>query len=103
MPLRDQFSEFPSLVQVLAHQNLQQLVPVDLANQGAGAQMVGDIGGVFGEDVAHDLVDGIIALFLQCLIDSGQNVADLSILIHGDLKFTGKIVHTDTTFLSLLQ
>ena len=34
-----------------------------------GVVVVGDIGGILGEDIAHNLIDGVIALFLQCLID----------------------------------
>ena len=33
-----------------------------------GAFVVGDISGVLGEDIAHDLVDRIISLFLKRLI-----------------------------------
>ena len=35
-----------SSAQVTLHQHLQQLVPVDLADQGPGVVVVGDIGGV---------------------------------------------------------
>ena len=63
--------------------------------------MIGDIGGVFGENIAHNLIDWIIALFLQCLIDRGEDLMDLRVLLQCDTEFPGKIVHTDTTFLSL--
>ena len=49
---------FCSVPQVLLHQLLEQLVPVQLADEGAGVVVVGDIGGVLREDVADDLVDG---------------------------------------------
>ena len=89
------------LAQVFADQDLEQLIPVDLADQSPGVVVVGDIGGVLGEDITHDLIDGIIALFLQCLIDGGEDLVDLRVLFHRDAEFPGKIVHTDTTFLSL--
>ena len=48
-------------VQIILHQSLQQLVPIHLADEGAGGVVVGDVGGVLGQDVAHDLVDGVVA------------------------------------------
>ena len=92
----------PLLVQIPADQNLQQLVAVDFPDQGAGIVVVGDIGGVLGKDVAHDLVDGVISLFLQCPIDGGKDLVDLRVLVHGNFKLPGiviHVVHTDTTFL----
>ena len=53
---------FSSVCKIIPDQDLQKLVAVNLADQGAGLVMVGDIGGVLGEDVAHDLVDRVIAL-----------------------------------------
>ena len=91
------------LSQIPPHQHLQQLITVDLADECAGTHVVGDIGGVLRQDITHDLVDGVITLFLQCLIDGGQDVVNFSVLFHRDTEFTGKIVHTDTTFLSLLR
>ena len=89
------------LSQIPPHQHLQQLITVDLADECAGTHVVGDIGGIFGENITNDLIDGVIAFFLQCLIDGGQDVVNFSVLFHRDTEFTGKIVHTDTTFLSL--
>ena len=49
--------------QIVLDQSLQQLVPVNLADEGAGVVVVGDIGGVLGQDVTHDLVDGHMILY----------------------------------------
>ena len=86
------------LPQISADQHLQQLVPVDLADQGPGIVVIGDVGGVLGENITHDLVDGVIALFLQCPIDGRENLMDLCVLLRGNIEFPGKIVNTDTTF-----
>ena len=51
------------LEQVLANQHLHQLVPVDLADHAPGVVVICDIGGIFGQQVADDLIDGIIAFF----------------------------------------
>ena len=62
--------------QIILHQRLQQLVPVHLADEGAGVVVVGDIGGILGQDVTHDLVDGVVTLFLShdmvCALSAGH-------------------------------
>ena len=90
------------MTQLFLDQHLQQLVPVQLADQGAGAHVIGNVGGVLREDVANDLIDGVIPLFLQCLLDCGQNVINLHILIVHNTEFAGIVIHTDTTFPSKL-
>ena len=84
------------LPQISADQHLQQLVPIHLADQGPCAVVVGDIGGVLRQDVAHDLVDGIIALILQRGINGGQNMTDLSDLFKPNIKLTVKFIHWKT-------
>jgi hypothetical protein len=59
--------------QILTHELLEKLVPVQLADQGPGPVVVGDVGGVFGEDIAHDLIDGVITLLGQRGVDGRQN------------------------------
>ena len=54
--------------QITLHQLLQQLIAVDAAYQRAGVVVVGDVGGVLGQDIAHDLVDGVVALDLQRIV-----------------------------------
>jgi hypothetical protein len=50
--------------QVIFDQSLQKLVSVYLPDQGPCVIMVGDIGRVLRQDIAHDLIDGVIALLL---------------------------------------
>ena len=50
-----------SLAQIAEQQLLQQLVPVDAGDEAAGAVIVGDIGGILGENITHKLIDGVIA------------------------------------------
>ena len=49
--------------QIALYQRAQKLVAVDLADQAAGIAVVGNVGGVLGEEVAYDLVDRIVTLF----------------------------------------
>ena len=58
--------------EIVFDKGIEQLVPVDPANQAARAVIVGDIGRVLREDVAHDLVDGVIPLFAERVVDFGQ-------------------------------
>ena len=74
-------------MEIAFQQHLQQLIPVQLADQGAGAVVVGDVGGILAENIAHDLVDGVIALFLQGTVDGGQDGSDFLVLISADAEF----------------
>ena len=87
-----------SVRQILFHQLLQQLVPVQLPDQGAGIVVVGDIGRVFREDVADDLVDGVIALLLKGIVDRGLNGLDLLAPVLIEVEFACKIdLHVGNT------
>ena len=66
-------------VQIAGLQLLQQLVAVKTADEAAGVVVVGDIRRVLGEDVADELVDGIVSLFLQLVIDAHQDI----VRVHG--------------------
>jgi len=81
------------LMEIFTHQNLEQLIAVDLADERAGLIMVGDIGGIFGQDIAYDLVDRVVAFFFKSLIHRQKNAMDLSILLLGKIKLAGKLVH----------
>jgi len=50
--------------------------------------MIGDVGGVLREDIADDLIDGVVALFLQCLVHGQQDLMDLFVLIFGAVVLT---------------
>ena len=63
-------------VKIAAHEHLQQLITVELADQGARGVVIGDIGGILGKDIADDLIDGIVALVLQRGINGRQDMTD---------------------------
>ena len=78
-----EYAEIQLLSQISPNQNLQQLIPVNFADQSTGVVVVGDIGGIFGQDVTHNLVDGVITFFFQCLVYRGEDLMDLGIaLLH---------------------
>ena len=73
--------------QIAPDQLLQKLVPIQLADHAAGVVIVGDIGRVLGQQVAHDLVDGVIALFLQSVEDGTKGTAHIILVVAGYDKF----------------
>src|SRR5699024_11314751 len=77
---RDWSSDVCSSDLVLLDQLLQQLVPIQLADQGAGVVVVGDIGRVLREDVPHDLIDGVVSFLLKGAVYGGQHLFDLRVL-----------------------
>ena len=74
--------------QVFPDQNLHQLIPVDLADHAAGAAVVGDVGGVFRQQIPHDLVNGIVTFFVQGIEHTPEYLAHILFVI-GDLKGLG--------------
>ena len=51
--------------QVTLDQLLEEFIPVQLTNHGAGIVVIGDISGVFSQEIPDNLIDGIVALFLR--------------------------------------
>lgn len=81
-----------SVPQILLHQLLEQLVPVQLADQGPGVVVVGDIGGILAEDIAHDLVDGVVPLFLQGIVNGCEDGFDFVAPVEIDAE-PARIIH----------
>ena len=52
------------LGEILPNQFLQQFVPIQLTDHAAGVVVVRDIGGIFRQQIADDLVNRIVTLFL---------------------------------------
>ena len=75
---------------------MQQLVAIQLADQRARAVVIRDIGGILREDIAYDLIDGVVALIFQRGINGRQDVADLSVLLLGNIKLSGKFFHWES-------
>ena len=79
--------------EIIAHQLLHQLVPVQLTDHAAGIVVVGDIGGIFCEQLTDDLIDGIIAFFIQSIEYTTQNAAHIFLIVAGNSKLDGAICH----------
>ena len=78
--------------QILAHQRLHQLVPVDLADLGTGIVVIGDIGGVFGQKIAYDLIDGVVTLLAQGIEHTPENSAHILFIIAGNGKLQCRFI-----------
>ena len=73
--------------QIFAHQNLHQLVPIDLTDHAPGTTIVGDIGGVLGEQIADDLIDGVVAFFVQGVEHTTEYGAHIVFVVAGHCEF----------------
>ena len=79
------------LEEIFANQNLHQLIPVDLADHAAGVVVVGDIGGILGEQIADNLVDGIITLFVESIEHTAEYPAHIVLIVAGYSKFDSAV------------
>ena len=73
--------------QIAADQLLQKLVPIQLGDHTAGVVVVGDVGGVLGQQIADDLIHRIVALFLQSVEDGTKGAAHIVLVVAGYDKF----------------
>ena len=80
-------------VQITAQHGLQQIVPIHLTDQGTGILVGRDVGGVFGQDIAHQLIDGVIAFFLECVVHLLHDFMDLDVLLIVDGKNGSSVAH----------
>ena len=80
-----------SVEQIALHQLLEQLVPVQLADHASGTVVIGDVGGVLGEKVAHNLVGGVIALLAQSVVNGAQDLTRGQLFTAGDRKLDGVV------------
>ena len=80
------------LQQIALQKYLKQFISVQPTDQGSGVVVVGDVSWILAEDVAHDLIDGVIPLFLERIVDRGQNHFDFLVLVDVYAEFTG-IIH----------
>ena len=67
--------------QILPHQGLHKLVPVDFTDHAPGVAKVCDVGGVLGQQVAHDLIDGVIPLLGQGVEHTAQDQPHVLLVI----------------------
>ena len=79
--------------QIATNKNLQKFVSVDFADHAACVVIVGDVCGIFGQQLADDLVDGVIALFIQRIKYTPENAPHILLVIAGDSKLNGIVCH----------
>ena len=79
------------LKKVLAHQRLHQLVPVDLTDHASGVAIIRDVSRVFREQVANDLVYGVVPFLGQGLEHTPEDLAHVLFVI-GDVEGQGILI-----------
>ena len=77
---------------VLANQHLHQLVPIDLTDHGTGIVVIGDVGGIFSQQIANDLVNGVVAFLIQGIEHTTEKLAHILFIIVGDCKLEGILI-----------
>ena len=73
--------------QIFPNQYLHQFITVNLADHAAGIIVVGDVGGILGQQIADDLVHRVVALFLQSVEDGTKGTAHIILVVAGYDKF----------------
>ena len=84
-----------SALEVRPYKHLKELVTVDVADEASGVVVCGYVCRVLGEDIANDLVDGVVALLDKSVVDDVEVPAELSFLILVDCEGHGFIEHCD--------
>ena len=69
---------------------MQQVVAVNAADDGAGVLVGRDVGRVLRQDVADELIDGVVALLLQRTVHLQHRLLDLHITVITDGKNGGR-------------
>ena len=95
----------------ITDQRLQQVVAVNAADDGAGILVGRDVGRVLRQDVADELIDGVVALLLQRTVHLQHRLLDLHITVITDGKNGGRFrdrhfnspLHYDITSLIILN
>ena len=79
-----------AVADIITHKGLQQIVAVNAANQRTGVLVSSDISRVLRKNIADQLVDGVIALLLQCTVNKLHNLLDLLVFIVADREYRGR-------------
>jgi hypothetical protein len=69
------------------HQILQKLITIDFADHASGIIIVGDVCGILSKKIANNLINGIIALFVQSIENTPENTVHIFLLITGNSEF----------------
>ena len=75
--------------QITLYQCTQKLVPVDFADQATGILIIGNVGRIFCEEIAYNLIDRIVTLFTQGVENALKDQPHIFLIIAGDCKFNG--------------
>ena len=78
--------------QIALDELLEELVPVQLTNHGAGVVVICNIGGIFGQKVPYDLIDGVVTLFAEGVENRTENPMHVFAVITGDGELNGVVV-----------
>ena len=78
--------------QVTLDQLLEEFIPVQLTNHGAGIVVIGDISGVFSQEIPDNLIDGIVPLFAEGVENRVENPMHVFAFITGDSEFDGVVI-----------
>ena len=79
-----------AVADIITHKGLQQIVAVNATNQRTGVLVSSDISRVLRKNIADQLVDGVIALLLQCTLNKLHTLLDLLVFIVADREYRGR-------------
>jgi hypothetical protein len=85
-------SRFGLVKQIILYENLQKLVPINFADLGSCIIVVGNVGGILCKQVTDDLIDGIVAFFVQGVENITESLTHLLPIIAGNLELSGNAV-----------
>ena len=88
--------------QIFPNKGLHRLVPVDLADHRAGVVIVGDVGGIFCQEISYDLIDRVIAFFGQSLVHTTENTAHILFVVAGYGELQGGFIRHGLSLLFFL-
>jgi hypothetical protein len=88
--------------QIAPYQCLHQFIPIQLTNHAARIVVVGDIGGIFRQQVTNDLVNGVVTLFTESIEHTPENSAHILSVIIGNGELNGTVVRHGNDLLSII-
>ena len=95
------FTYFYLFAQIAAHERLQQLVAVEAADEAAGVVVVGDIRRILGENVADELVDGVVPFDNKGMIHGSEDLLHFCFVVDR-VKPSGCVFHVKPSLIQVL-
>ena len=80
------------LAEIIRQQLPQKRIPVHTADKAAGVIVIGDVSGVLGKNISHQLINGIVSLYLQRIINGGHDFPHFGFAVKC-LKFPCDVFH----------